>query len=106
MMDERDVFRALRALEQMTAENARLEAEVARLREELAETRAHEHVLVIVGDMLARRLEWMIEEPTSGLDAEVLDAIKERAARDTEQWMAAITNAGFKRPAARAALAD
>lgn len=74
--------------------------EVARLTEELAQTRAHEHVLVIVGDMLARRLEWMVEEPTSGFDTELIDAIKARAKPDTEQWLQAITNAGFKRPGA------
>ena len=73
------------------------EAGAAALREELADTRAHEHVLVIVGDMLARHLEWMIEEPTTGLVPEVLDAIKERAKRDVAQWRSAITNAGFRR---------
>jgi hypothetical protein len=80
---------------------AALEAENERLRAELAETRAHEHVLVIVGDMLARHLEWMVTEPTPGLTAEVLDAIKGRAKEDTEQWLRAITNAGFKRPESR-----
>lgn len=77
-----------------------------RLAEELAETRAHEHVLVIVGDMLSRHLEWMIREPTPGLDAEVLDAIKARSAPDVAQWLNAIKNAGFKRPEDRAALSE
>jgi hypothetical protein len=81
-------------------------AREAALVEELAQTRAHEHVLVIVGDMLARRLEWLISEPTPMLVPEVLDAIKERATQDTEQWLTAIHNAGFNRPdEARAALA-
>lgn len=77
-------------------EIAKIERDEAR--DQLAESRAREHVLVIVGDKLSRHMEWIIEEPNEGLVPEVLDAIKESAGEDVAHWLNSIRQFGFKRP--------
>lgn len=93
-----EIERLRDALAAVDAVKADLTGEIERLTEELAETRAREHVLVIVGDKLSRHLEWVIEEPTSWLVPEVLDAIKGRSTQDVEHWLNTLKTFGFKRP--------
>lgn len=87
-----------RAVIETLDELARLTGDGAALREQVAEARAREHVLVIVGDKLSRHMEWIIEEPNEGLVPEVLDAIKESAGEDVAHWLNSIRQFGFKRP--------
>ena len=58
------------------------------------------HILVVAGDTLARHLQWIIEEPDSGLTPEVLAAIRQVATRDLAWWENCVKMAGFKSPAA------
>lgn len=55
-------------------------------------------LMATLGDQLARHLEWLIEEPNSGLIPEVLDAVKASAARDVQQWKNGYKQCGFVRP--------
>ncbi len=57
-------------------------------------------LLATLGDNLARHLEWLIEEPNSGLLPEVLDAVKASAARDVQQFKTAYGQCGFVRQGA------
>jgi hypothetical protein len=69
-------------------------------RRNVSQERINAHILVIAGDTLARHLQWIIEEPDSGLTPEVLSAIRDAAAKDLVWWESCVKNAGFKSPAA------
>ena len=76
--------------------------------DEQKQREAEMRVLIIIGDTLASRLQWIAEEPNSGLVPEVLDAIRESSKRDIDWWENAVARFGFprKQPRSQGAMAE
>jgi hypothetical protein len=55
-------------------------------------------VIVTAGDTLARHLEWIIDEPTSGLTPDVIDSIKQSAREDLAWWDNVLKVSGYASP--------
>lgn len=65
----------------------------------VSQERINAHILVVAGDRMASLLQWIIEEPDSGLVPEVLAAIRAAAAADLTWWESCAKLNGFKSPA-------
>ena len=61
--------------------------------------RINAHILVVAGDRMASLLQWIVEEPDSGLVPEVLAAIRGAARADLTWWENCVKLNGFKSPA-------
>lgn len=77
-----------------------LRVEFLMLTERKTDQEINMHILVVAGDTLARHLQWLIEEPDSGLEPEVLAALRSAASKDLVWWENCVKMAGFKSPAA------
>lgn len=64
-----------------------------------SQERINTHILVVAGDKLASLLQWIIEEPDSGLVPEVLATIRQAATEDLTWWENCVKLNGFKSPA-------
>lgn len=64
-----------------------------------SQERINAHILIVAGDRMASLLQWIIEEPDSGLVPEVLEAIRKAAAADLTWWENCVKLNGFKSPA-------
>lgn len=67
--------------------------------EPASQERINAHILIVAGDRMASLLNWIIEEPDSGLGAEELSAIREAAKADLTWWESCVKLNGFKSPA-------
>lgn len=65
----------------------------------VSQERINAHILVVAGDRMASLLQWIVEEPDSGLEPEVLAAIREAATADLTWWESCVKLNGFKSPA-------
>lgn len=61
--------------------------------------RINTHILVVAGDRMASLLQWIVEEPDSGLVPEVLAAIRGAATADLTWWESCVKLNGFQSPA-------